>query len=510
MTTDWLSGVLDYLSDQELNETTMTVNKMFFQATKKRLAIRNRKPVLLPEELLAKIVDLLPTKRIFPLMSINKLWELACRSVIGNRKLLILSDHKPCDCKDRECRQFEVISLYGMGKEQVDQMLTSLLNMKKLRLFYNKCTTEEFKFMSNSMLYRQVIVQNAAKLLIVSTPKLPDDGFMSYPLLFDLQCDLFDASAAPRLTPALEALQVDQAILASDWDKVEQIKKLEEIRTSEKVDNEVIGLHEYVTLHAELLKEFSYKYTLMYDQMVTFSNLKKMTAGGLIPGIAAYPVLESIKLRILMSPIGLSSLPYQLLTSFDAWITFRTEADLNTLWNHIPLMVNLKRLILMGNFVIPEQGFDTIHGLEKAEFFSVCMKSSSAIRTDPGNFVNSLIKNNPDLKDLNLDYISIAESDWILMAGLSKLTHICFQNILAPGVTVTGMQTLLRGASRPLLDILTVHGSEEVIKFIDSEIEEIKRETGSSFDRSEKEIETPGMQSVHYHKDGVPSCDSDE
>lgn len=135
---------------------------------------------VLPEELLAHVLDLLPTKTVFAVMRVSHKWENACRFVVMKRKKLVL--YSSDMLVPNEVDEFYGIVLCGMDEDRISKMLVSLKQMRKLAHFRDAADCAE------------IIAQNSRSLEQIWCSELPDDGSITYPSLKELHCESLTAS----------------------------------------------------------------------------------------------------------------------------------------------------------------------------------------------------------------------------------------------------------------------------------------------------------------------------
>jgi hypothetical protein len=416
----------------------------------------------LPIEWLVQVIQWLPLQFIFTIMCVNREWQCACRYVVKWRSSLDVYPTKSGD--DNHIAVSE-----DWSKERLAGMVSSLKQMKNLTTFRNRIFQFEPFFIVNNM--DDIIFQNAATLKSIVCYKLPDDGSISYPLLHQIDCDIFDASSASRLCPSLETLFVKEKFIMerSHVRGSPALKFLKQIRTySMEVDVPADFLRE----HAATLE--------VVDSMqlpdCPFPKLKKLDVQILPANESLVPALEKISIEdggpIIKSEFFLKRITKLRIISEDGQehpFTIEEAAE------SISQMTKLKTLFAeISVDVKPDHLIDPFMNLHGLKDVSIYLPDGTLMQAK--SWASSLFRNNPQLIHVELSGIPVTDEDLLLCSQLSDLYtfKLVFDRHLV--ITITGILNLLRGKSRHEISECGMTVNQSMVSEIESEFDAIEKE----------------------------------
>ena len=152
----------------------------------------------LPIEWLEQVLDFLPTRRLFVVMSVNREWNAAAKYIVKNRKCLILF-------RSIQHRMYEgTLDYDSFGIKVRDNMMQQVMRSLMLMQGLEKLIVFEV----DMNLVKELILENAAclKILSIGGP-LPTRASVTFSGLLYLQCKQLDADGAAAC-PKLQTLVI--------------------------------------------------------------------------------------------------------------------------------------------------------------------------------------------------------------------------------------------------------------------------------------------------------------
>ena len=447
----------------------------------------------LPDQVFAKILNLLPIKQVIRCSIVSKRWDAACRYIIRTRESLIIGKDVPgpgleplmvthCESyrhyddtkwewgwvRERPSLLMDGITL--ADKSLVSAMMTTLSQMVELTRL--SVGMDDVIPADISPFIRKLAEQLTMLEIDFSVSMIGADVF---PHLTRLRCRLFDpnsSAAFPKLAELIVDVRDNEEKLPNM--RLPSLKKL--LIVSFIYDAELV--REFILANAANLTVLQMSETpLRLDPAVVFPNLMKVHCWGVDDaGICPFPALKHLTVARPVTPDFLSSLPADQMLSLDIDLT-RERKDVLCA---ISKMKNLKSLKLSDDAGDESFGpfssvFDNMHHLEKVKLVACGCRDEHDDR-----MMATLASQNPMLSDINFHRFRLTEAALTSLAQLQHLTDICLYQ--TQSVTTAGVMTLLRGSSRNTIrkfsfDKENVDGGQ-----VTREISLMCEERGTTFD----------------------------
>jgi hypothetical protein len=214
----------------------------------------------MPVKHLVQIIQWLPTKSVFKIMSVSRDVEAACRQVIEERDTLELvhAYHMPAKWRAGYFTITVYPVSYTRNEKRLDKMSSSLKQMKSLKYFVDQTHIHECECdVNHRNFFDDLRKQNASTLKQVMCHQLPDDGSVCYPLLDELHCQVFDVGKAARLCPNLQSLTFycwisgSESITGNDYPPLRYLKQV-------TAWTRMQGMAEFLQTNAASLESITY------------------------------------------------------------------------------------------------------------------------------------------------------------------------------------------------------------------------------------------------------------
>ena len=406
-------------------------------------------------------------------------------NVIKFRKCLIIFQH---NLRNRDSQALlPDHQLYGIRfwPKIAQRVITSLTLMENLKqLFAYDLTMDQLM---------PLILKNATQLQVLYTPyQLPTDGAVRYPKLQHLTCSNFDANAAVAC-PRLQTLHLRLGYLRTeDFYPIPGVKMpcLTKLIVGGGY-TEIVNIAPFMLKNASTLRSADIGWLpLPHDQKqgIVYKNLEDLSCGHLDADAAkSCPVLK--RLNVYVQESGrISGLPGQHLTSINIVLDFLPEDQSLEVCRVISGMQNLKVLQLRQELEDQEPDdrhletlpniFQNMHQLEDLEMDVNDWRTAFEHENVIQEWIHTLAQQNHSLKRINLEGMSLTDDCLSSLSRLPILSHIHLGS--NNKLTVPGILTLLRGASRAVIEELAVdHGVEdETRNRVGEEIIQIAEERG--------------------------------
>jgi hypothetical protein len=144
--------------------------------------------------------------------------------------------------------------------------------------------------------------------------------------------------------------------------------------------------------------------------------------------------------------------------------------------------------------------FANMHKLERVSI-SCSDRGEPLIFPEAKSWPSSLFANNPHLREVILIGIPVTDDDLLLcseLVNLSKMQMRCDQDA---GFTITGIRSLLRGASRSKIAYFSLTAGEDVVMKADWEFDKIAKERGIKFSSSKEYLLEENMDVIEEMED---------
>ena len=429
----------------------------------------------LPDEVFAKILNLLPIQHVIRCAIVSKRWDAACRYIIRTRQSLVIDydDQKRQQPqrmesdwhRERPSLHIDVITL--ADKSLVSAMMKSLNMMAEIR----RLCVETRYALPMDFLIIPFIRKLADQLTMLEIDfAISLIGADAFPHLTRLRCGGFDpnpSAAFPKLAELIVVAPINDKELPNM--RLPSLKKLLIIHSfsmgGEMVRNFILANAE--TLTVLQMSEIS----LLLDRAVVFPNLVKVGCRGpIVTSRCAFPALTHLTTGYVVPAEFLSRLPAGQMLSLD--LSFHRERDDEVA--AISKMKNLKNLTLSDDGTFSGI-FDNMHHLEKVRLFAHDRNEQN------DGMIAKLANQNPELSHVRFGKIGLTDAGLTSLAQLQHLTDV--EIYFNKQVTTAGVLTLLRGSSRYVIRQLTVCGEGVDGDQMSREISQMCEERGTTCDK---------------------------
>ena len=429
----------------------------------------------LPDEVFAKILNLVPIKQVVRCAVISKRWNAASAYVIRTRESLSIGYNNMRPPERSTSWQMHDVTL--KSNRLVSAMmirLNQMVELKRLRVAVRAISLTDITPLIRKFSDQLTILEIDFAVSMI--------GADVFPHLTRLRCDLFDPNSS-AVFPKLAELVVDRLRDHKNLlnMRLPSLKKLI-IESFWESDEELV--RGFILANAENLTVLEMNgLRLRLVHAVVFPNLIRLlcheldvVTGCLFPALTQLTVVRQVTAEFL------TRLPADQMLCLV--VVFLHQMERKGVVTAISKMKNLKILKLTDSG-LSEAGdalssiFDDMHHLEKVRLVSYfnCFTGDAMIST--------LANQNPKLSDVNFDQIHLTDAALTSLAQLQHLTDVeIIQRDQKQKVTTAGVLTLLRGSSRNVIRKFRVSGEKVDGDQVSREISLMCEERGTTFDES--------------------------
>ena len=450
----------------------------------------------LPDEVFAKILNLVPIKQVVRCAVISKRWNAASAYVIRTRESLSIGSDffkPPLMVRGVDAYQLyeDTMREWGWFRERPSRLMDGIrpADMSLVSAMMNSLNRME------ELTRLHVAIRDAGPIDICISPfirKFAEQltmlevdfavsmtGADSFPHLTRLRCRVFDANSSatfPKLAELIICGQKNGEKLPNM--RMPCLKKLMIIKSYTADDEEHV--REFILANAENLTLLDvWKISLQLHPAVVFPNLIQLECFGVDgAGRRAFPALTHLTVERTVTAEFLSSLPADQILSLDV------DSDRQVVVSAVSKMKNLKSLMLayMRSGEADDALsiiFDNMHHLEKVGLVSFDHRSKQGDR-----MIATLANQNPMLSLVSFFQIDLTDADLTSLAQLQHLTDvIIIQRDQKQKVTTAGVLTLLRGSSRNVIRNFSVRNAGVDDNQVSREISLMCEERGTTFEK---------------------------
>ena len=432
----------------------------------------------LPDEIFARILNLVPIKHVIRCSIVSKRWDAACRYIIRTRESLSIGNDYPCLHAyekrgrdwDRERPSHGLDSVTLANKSLVSAMIKSLNQMEDLTRL---CVITRDVSSANFNPFIRKFAKQLTMLEIDFSVSLI--GADSFPHLTRLQCPHFDASSSAAF-PKLAELLIDGLKQNKELPNM-RVPSLKKLLIGDAPTRGAVEVGGFVLANCDNLTILKMRGDrLRLDHAALFPNLTELCCQNVDVAVGcAFPALTHVMVNGSVTAEFLTSLPADQILSLDSGP--HGESNLVAA---VSRMRNLKSLKFKYNVSAHPDGslrsiFDNMIHLEKVHFHAYAYgfrKEDEAIAT--------LVNQNPKLSHVYLNGIRVTDAAVTLLAQLQHLTDVTVS--FGHRVTTAGVLTLLRGASRIIVRNITIFKANVDGKQVTREISLMCKERDTTFD----------------------------
>ena len=432
----------------------------------------------LPDEIFARILNLVPIKQVIRCSVVSKRWDAACKYIIRTRQSLIIG-------RDSFSHQEEMRG-WNWNREKPSQRLDRVFSAN------GSLPSAMMRTLSQMDLTRLCVITNVVCPAIIcpfirkfaKQLTMMEIGFSVsligadvFPHLTRLQCRRFDANSSAAF-PKLAELLIYRR------------------RTNEKLPNmrlpslrKLLISSSYMIGDAELITGFiqanadnltalkMIRIPLQLDHAVKFPNLMELNCQDVDVAVSCvFPALTHLTVHGIVRAKFLTSLTAGQILSLEVSDDYAGD-------NLVPAfsrMMSLKSLTFTyDGSKYPDGSLSSIFNnkvhLEKVHLH-VC--GDSSLNEDEA--IATLVNQNPKLSHVYLERICVTDAALTSLAQLHHLTHVSV--FRGKKMTSAGVLTLLRGASRKILRKITILRGNVDEREVSREISHMCEERGTTFD----------------------------
>ena len=382
----------------------------------------------LPDEIFARILNLVPINQVIRCSIVSKRWDAACRYLIRTRESLIIGieySHGDAEKWDRDGPSQQLDGIRLADDSLVSAMMKTLNQLAELtRLCVN-----------TSVISKTVVIPIIRKFADQLTMMEIDFAVSIisadvFPHLTRLRCGIFDGNVSAAFPKLAELVTCG---LKSDGKRpnmrLPSLKKLVIVFCCLLIYDEKL-IKEFIQANADNLTILKMRgIPLRLGPAVVFPNLMKVRCSSVYnAGKCPFPALRHLTVAEPVTAELLTSLPADQMLSLNV----HSRRERKDVVSAISKMKNLKSLKLSDSASDKADGilssiFDNMHHLEKVKLVVY------GCRKERDEMIATLANQNPKLRDVYFYGINVTDAG---LTSLAQLQHLINVSVFA-GVKMT-------------------------------------------------------------------------